>query len=89
MPLIKGFSVMGVRAGEYGRQFPDRGAENVEAIWRLADEGRIRPRVHAELRWPNGGPPSTCSADRGRHRQGGDPPRPLMAAAGRVRASED
>jgi NADPH2:quinone reductase len=49
MPLIKGFSVMGVRAGEYGRQFPDRGRENAEAVWRLADEGVIRPRVHAEL----------------------------------------
>ncbi|HWF00050.1 MAG TPA: NADPH:quinone oxidoreductase family protein [Caulobacteraceae bacterium] len=49
MPLIKGFSVMGVRAGEYGRRFPERGAENVEAVWRLADEGRIRPRVFAEL----------------------------------------
>jgi NADPH2:quinone reductase len=54
MPLIKGFSVMGVRAGEYGRQFPARGAENLGAIWRLADEGAIRPRVHAEFplsRW--------------------------------------
>ena len=49
MPLIKGFSVVGVRAGEYGRQFPDRGAENARAVWTLADEGLIRPRVHAEL----------------------------------------
>jgi NADPH2:quinone reductase len=49
MPLIKGFSVMGVRAGEYGRQFPARGAENRAAIVRLAAEGKIRPRVHAEL----------------------------------------
>jgi NADPH2:quinone reductase len=49
IPLIKGFSVMGVRAGEYGRQFPDRGRENAAAVWRLADEGLIRPRVHAEL----------------------------------------
>ncbi len=48
MPLIKGFSVIGVRAGEYGRQFPDKGRENQEAIWRLAVEGKIRPRVHAE-----------------------------------------
>ena len=48
MPLIKGFSVIGVRAGEYGRQFPDKGRENQDAIWRLAEEGRIRPRVHAE-----------------------------------------
>ena len=54
MPLIKGFSVMGVRAGEYGRQFPDKGRENSEAVWRMANEGRIRPHVHAELpldRW--------------------------------------
>jgi len=49
MPLIKGFSVVGVRAGEYGRRFPARGAENLQAVWRLADEGKIRPRVHAEL----------------------------------------
>lgn len=49
MPLIKGFSVIGVRAGEYGRQFPERGRENQEAIWALAEEGRIRPRVHAEF----------------------------------------
>ncbi len=49
MPLIKGFSVIGVRAGEYGRQFPAKGKENQDAIWRMADEGVIRPRVHAEL----------------------------------------
>lgn len=48
MPLIKGFSVVGVRAGEYGRQFPDKGRENQAAIWALAEEGKIRPRVHAE-----------------------------------------
>jgi NADPH2:quinone reductase len=47
--LIKGFSVHGVRAGEYGRQFPDKGRENNEAIWRLAEEGKVRPRVHAEF----------------------------------------
>ncbi|MBV8593845.1 MAG: NADPH:quinone oxidoreductase family protein [Caulobacteraceae bacterium] len=49
LPLIKGFSVVGVRAGEYGRRFPDRGAENLAAVWRLVEEGAIRPRVHAEL----------------------------------------
>ena len=49
MPLIKGFSVMGVRAGEYGRKFPERGRENMEAVWRLADEGEIRPRVDKEF----------------------------------------
>lgn len=54
MPLIKGFSVIGVRAGEYGRRFPERGRENAAAVWRMADEGLIRPHVHAELpleRW--------------------------------------
>ena len=49
MPLIKGFSVMGVRAGEYGRQFPEKGRENAQAVWRMADEGVISPHVHVEL----------------------------------------
>ncbi|MFT4252016.1 MAG: NADPH:quinone oxidoreductase family protein [Caulobacter sp.] len=54
IPLIKGISVMGVRAGEYGRQFPERGAEDQAAVWAMADAGTIRPHVHAELpldRW--------------------------------------
>jgi NADPH2:quinone reductase len=54
IPLIKGFSVVGVRAGEYGRQFPDRGAQNLAEIWGMAEAGQTRPRVHAELplaRW--------------------------------------
>lgn len=46
--LIKGFSVHGVRAGEYGRQFPEKGAENNEAIWKLAEDGLVKPRVDAE-----------------------------------------
>ena len=46
--LIKGFSVHGVRAGEYGRQFPEKGAENNEAIWKLAEEGKVKPRVDHE-----------------------------------------
>lgn len=49
LPLIKGFSVVGVRAGEYGRRFPGRGAENVAAIDTLVAAGRIRPHVHAAL----------------------------------------
>ena len=49
MPLIKGFSVIGVRAGEYGRQFPERGRENTQAIWDMAAKGEVHPRVHAEL----------------------------------------
>ena len=46
MPLIKGFSVVGVRAGEYGRQFPDKGRENMEAIWDLVARRAVRPHVH-------------------------------------------
>lgn len=49
MPLIKGFSVVGVRAGEYGRRFPERGRENLETIWRWAEDGRVRPHIHAEV----------------------------------------
>ena len=57
MPLIKGFSVVGVRAGEYGRRNPQKGAENQEAIWLLAAEGKITPHVHARLplsQWRDG-----------------------------------
>jgi NADPH2:quinone reductase len=49
MPLIKGFSVVGVRAGEYGRQFPDRGRENIAQIWDWARQGKTRPYVHDTL----------------------------------------
>ena len=49
MPLIKGFSVVGVRAGEYGRRNPEKGAENQAAVWQLAAEGKISPHVHARL----------------------------------------
>jgi NADPH2:quinone reductase len=47
MPLIKGFSVVGVRAGEYGRQFPPKGVENIRTIDAWAAEGKIRPHVCA------------------------------------------
>lgn len=47
--LIKGFSVVGVRAGEYGRRFPERGRENLRSILALAETGAIRPHVHATL----------------------------------------
>jgi NADPH:quinone reductase len=49
MALIKGFSVLGVRAGEYGRQFPDRALADREALSRMAGEGRLRPHVGAVL----------------------------------------
>lgn len=49
IPLIKGFSVVGVRAGEYTRQFPDRGEEILRHIWQWAGEGKLNPVVHAEF----------------------------------------
>ena len=54
IPLIKGFSVVGVRAGEYGRQFPERGRIIRDEIWRWAAEGKTKPAIYAELpldRW--------------------------------------
>ncbi len=49
IPLIKGFSVVGVRAGEYGRRFPEKGRENMDAIWQMAAEGKTRPYIHDQL----------------------------------------
>ncbi len=50
IPLIKGFSVVGVRAGEYGRRFPERGRDNLDTIWGWAEAGRVSPQIHSE--WP-------------------------------------
>lgn len=47
--LIKGFSVMGVRAGEYCRRFPDRGQLCYSAIDRMAEAGVIRPHIDRVL----------------------------------------
>lgn len=49
IPLIKGFSVMGVRAGEYGRRFQEQGRENIAAIDQLLAEGKIRPHIGARF----------------------------------------
>ena len=49
MPLIKGFSIIGVRAGEYARKDPPRGKENNEAIRKLAEEGHLKPYVCKEF----------------------------------------
>jgi len=43
--LIKGFSLMGVRAGEYCRRFPERRPRIMAELARLLDEGRVRPHV--------------------------------------------
>lgn len=57
IPLIKGFSIVGVRAGEYARRFPERGARIASEVARLAGEGTIRPVIDRVLpleRWREG-----------------------------------
>ncbi len=49
MPLIKGYSILGVRAGEYGRRFPQKGRENITAIRKLLEDGKVRPHIHARF----------------------------------------
>ncbi|HXC55950.1 MAG TPA: NADPH:quinone oxidoreductase family protein [Rhizomicrobium sp.] len=49
MPLIKGYSILGVRAGEYDRKFPAKGRENMFAITKLLAEKKIRPHIHARF----------------------------------------
>lgn len=54
IPLIKGFSVVGVRAGEYARRFPQRGRAIREAVAALAADGRLNPHIDRTLpleRW--------------------------------------
>lgn len=47
LPLIKGFSIVGVRAGEYGRRDPIKGEENLRSIEELAMRGVFRPYIGA------------------------------------------
>ena len=49
IPLIKGFSIVGVRAGEYGRRDPAKGAQNIREIDRLAGEGVFDPYICARV----------------------------------------
>jgi NADPH2:quinone reductase len=60
LPLIKGFSVVGVRAGEYGRRDPERGAQNRQAVEALAAQGLFRPRIGARFAFDR--LPEACSA---------------------------
>lgn len=54
IPLIKGFSIVGVRAGEYARRFPDRGARITAEVETMAARGDITPvidRIIPLQRW--------------------------------------
>ncbi len=57
IPLIKGFSVVGLRAGEYARRFPERGRAINSETARLAETGSISPAIDRTLplsRWREG-----------------------------------
>lgn len=58
IPLIKGFSIVGLRAGEYARRFPERGHAIRLEIARLIDTNAIRgPLIDRTLplsRWREG-----------------------------------
>jgi NADPH2:quinone reductase len=57
IPLIKGFSIIGLRAGEYARRFPERGALIQRCLARIAENGRISPAIDRTLplsRWREG-----------------------------------
>jgi NADPH:quinone reductase len=43
--LLKGLSVIGVRAGEWGRRFPEQRAEETARLLELAQQGKLRPHV--------------------------------------------
>ncbi|MFN2100416.1 NADPH:quinone oxidoreductase family protein [Altererythrobacter sp. MF3-039] len=49
IPLIKGFSVVGVRAGEYVRRFPERGEVVSAELGKLAAAGKISPVIDRTL----------------------------------------
>jgi NADPH2:quinone reductase len=57
IPLIKGFSIIGVRAGEYARRFPERGAAIRDAALELLARGALHPHIDRVLplsRWHEG-----------------------------------
>jgi len=47
--LIKGYSVVGVRAGEQGRRFPEQGRAHRAAVQRLLADGVLRPQIGARF----------------------------------------
>jgi NADPH2:quinone reductase len=49
LPLIKGFAIIGVRAGEYGRRDPERGEQNRRAVEALAARGVFTPLIGARF----------------------------------------
>ena len=49
LALIKGFTVIGVRAGDYGRRDPAGGAQNRQAIEALEARSLFNPHIGARF----------------------------------------
>jgi len=49
--LIKQVSVVGVRAGEYGRVKPEAGARVLDSLMQLAREGQLSPHIYKRYRF--------------------------------------
>ena len=47
--LIKGCSVVGVRAGEFARRDPEKGEKASQSILKLARDGLLIPQIHTKL----------------------------------------
>ena len=47
--LIKGLSVIGIRAGEFGRQFPREAAQDRVELMKLAGNGVLKPHISLTL----------------------------------------
>ena len=45
IPLIKGFSIVGVRAGEFGRRNPKAEQDNFKVLLNWLKEGRIKTNI--------------------------------------------
>ena len=47
--LIKGISVLGIRAGEYFRRFPEKKESAISNLFKIAKSGLINPKIHKIL----------------------------------------
>ena len=63
--LIKQLSVIGVRAGEYGRLDPVKGQENRDRLHAMAEAGEIDPISAMRCRCPSGGSHAPVGESRG------------------------
>ena len=49
IPLIKGISILGVRAGEYFRRFPEKKSDSIKKLFDIAEKHSIKPYIYSKL----------------------------------------